>query len=177
MKTAKSKIMMVLFLTIGLGLTFSSFGQKREMRKDRLKEKQEQLKQKQAEIQVNRIAFYNTFLALTPAESDKFWPIYNEFGDKQKELRKNHQEKVKTLRKKPADQLTKEESATLINANISLKQSMLDLEKEYIGKYQAAISIQKVAKLKEAEAQFKKSMLQKARETRKQKALENKDAK
>jgi len=172
MKTTKTKITMVLFLIMGICMTVPGYGQKRELRKERLKQKQEQLQQKQAKIQTERVTFYNTYLELTPAESDKFWPLYNEFAQKQKELKKNHQKSIKALRGKTYSQLTKEESNELISSDQTLKQSLLDLEKEYSTKFQTAINIQKVAKLKEAEMQFKKAIIKKARENRKQKTLE-----
>lgn len=172
----KSKITMVL-LVLGICLTIPSYGQKQKPGKERLKQKQEQLQQKQAEIQAERVTFYNTYLELTPAESDKFWPIYNEYTQKQKELKKDHQKSIKALRGKSHNQLTKEESNELINSDQTLKQSLLDLEKEYSTKFQTAINIQKVAKLKEAEMQFKKALIKKARANRKQKALEKSDSK
>ncbi len=172
----KAKITMAL-LVLGICITFPGYGQKQKPAKERLKQRQEQLKQKQAEIQAERVAFYNTYLELTPAESDKFWPIYNEYTQKQKELKKDHQKSIKALRGKTHNQLTQKESTELINSDQALKQSLLDLEKEYSTKFQAAINIQKVAKLKEAEMQFKKALIKKVRANRKQKALEKSDSK
>jgi hypothetical protein len=167
----KSKITMAL-IVLGICLSVPGFSQKQKPGKERLKQKQELLQQKQAEIQTERVTFYNSYLELTPAESDKFWPLYNEYAQKQKELKKNHQKSIKVLRGKSHNQLTKEESNELINSDQTLKQSLLDLEKEYSTKFQTAINIQKVAKLKEAEMQFKKALIKKVRENRKQKALE-----
>lgn len=172
MKTTRTKIAMVLFLAMGICITMPSYGQKRELRKERQKQRQEQLQKKQAEIQAERVTFYNTFLELTPAESDKFWPLFNEYTQKQKELKKDHQKSIKALRGKSHNQLTKEESNQLINSDQTLKQSLLNLEKEYSTKFQTAINVQKVAKLKEAELQFKKALIKKVRENKKQKAIE-----
>lgn len=128
----------------------------------------EKLQQKKAEIETERVAFYTTFLNLSPDEATKFWPIYKEYTQKQKEIRKNTMKGVKNLRAKPIDQLTTAEANEMIKAELSMKQALLDLEKEYVGKFQTAISIQKVAKLKQAEGEFKKELIKKAREKKKQ---------
>ena len=80
---------------------------------------------------------------------------------------------VKSLKDKSAEELTKEEAGDLIKAEFSVKQSLLDLEKEFVVKFQTAISIQKVAKLKQAENQFKKELVKKAREKKKERMENN----
>lgn len=150
----------ILLILLAMSISLSGFGQKLKA-KDRLKEKK-------AEIEASRIPFYNNYLELTTTESDKFWPLFNEYTNKQKVLRQSHQKSIKTIRNKKLAELSNEESETLIKSELSLKQSLLDTEKEYIGKFRAIISVQKVAKLREAEVQFKKDLLQKARDKRKE---------
>lgn len=150
----------ILLILLAMSISLSSFGQKLKA-KDRLKEKR-------AEIEASRIPFYNSYLELTTAESDKFWPLFNEYTNKQKVLRQNHQKSIKAIRNKKLAELSNEESETLIKSELSLKQSLLDAEKEYVGKFRTVISVQKIAKLREAEVQFKKDLLQKARDKRKE---------
>jgi hypothetical protein len=163
MKALTSKIAVLLFI-IGLSTTFSTYGQGRV---------KERIQQKKAEIEAERITFYNSTLKLSQEESDKFWPIYKDYVQKQKDVRKNAMKSVKSLKDKSAEELTKEEAGDLIKAEFSVKQSLLDLEKEFVVKFQTAISIQKVAKLKQAENQFKKELVKKAREKKKERMEKN----
>jgi len=154
------KTKMILLLFIAMSITASGFGQKQRAK--------ERLKEKKAQIEASRIPFYTNFLELTTSESEKFWPVFNEFTNKQKALRQSHQKSIKAIRNKKLAELSTEESETLIKSELALKQSLLDIEKEYVGKFRTIISIQKVAKLREAEVEFKKDLLQKARDKRKE---------
>lgn len=44
-------------------------------------------------VNAARIAYLTDQLALTPDEAEKFWPIYNEFLEKRKTLRKEYRQK------------------------------------------------------------------------------------
>jgi hypothetical protein len=158
MKTKTVKL--ILLMVIGMSISMSGYSQKQKA-KERLKEKKEQ-------IEAARIPFFNNYLGLTTSESEKFWPVFNEYTNKQKELRQAHAKNMKAIKTKKIAELSNDESETLIKSELALKQSLLDLEKEYIGKFRTIISVQKVAKLKEAEVQFKKDLLQKARDKRKE---------
>ncbi len=43
-------------------------------------------------IQAARVAYITDQLALTPAEAERFWPIYREFAQKRNELRQQLRE-------------------------------------------------------------------------------------
>ena len=164
MKRIQTKWVMLLIVLI-TSMSLSTFAQEQGKGKGKVRER---LQQKQAEIEAERVVFYNNYLKLSTVEADKFWPLYKEYIQKQRDLKKNTNKKIKSLRGKTSEELTKEESGELIKANFELKQALLDLEKEYVTKFQTAISIQKVAKLKEAESEFKKDLVKKAREKKKE---------
>lgn len=153
MKTTLNKAVLILFL-LGISLSLPIYGQ------SKIKER---LKQKKAEVEAQRVTFYNSFLNFTADEANKFWPLFNEYTQKQKDARKNALKSVKDIWNKTPEQMTKEEANLIIKAEITLKQTLFDLEKEYIIKFQSAIPVQKVAKLKQAENKFKKEILKKAR--------------
>ncbi len=162
-KSTTSWIVLLLVLLTSINLPL--FGQEPAKGKGKIRER---IQQKQAEIEAERVTFYNNYLKLSTAEADKFWPLYKEYMQKQRDLKRNSNKKIKALKGKSAEELTKEESSELIKVHFELKQALLDLEKEYVAKFQTAMSIQKVAKLKEAEAEFKKDLVKKAREKKKE---------
>ena len=68
------------FIVTILLISVSTFGQRGPIR-ERFQEKKEQIK-------ALKVAFITTELNLTPEEAAKFWPIFNAFEDKQKEIKK-----------------------------------------------------------------------------------------
>ncbi len=101
-------------------------------------------------INAARVAYITERLALTPAEAEKFWPLYREFTEKQRELR--HQFNQARKQGKPADEL--------LDLEYKLKQQNLDLEKDYSGKIRQTISPEKLMNLRRAEEDFRKLVLQ-----------------
>ena len=100
-------------------------------------------------INAARIAFITERLALTPAEAEKFWPLYREFTEKQRTLKLQFNQARKEG--KPAEEL--------LDLEYKLKQQNLDLEKEYSGKIRQTISPDKLMNLRSAEEDFRKLVL------------------
>ncbi len=72
--------------------------------------------QKQQNIEALKVAFISKELELTPAEAEKFWPVYNQYSKELKALKVpssdevdvlDRDEKVLNLRKSYKDQFTK----------------------------------------------------------------------
>ena len=72
--------------------------------------------QKQQDIEALKVAFISRELELTPAEAEKFWPVYNQYSKELKEIKLTSSEnpdvlatdeKVLNLRKSYKDQFTK----------------------------------------------------------------------
>ena len=110
----------------------------------------------QEKIKAARIAFITERLGLTPAEAEKFWPVYREFSMKREELRQQYREN----RKNPDPNKTVEQNEKdALDLSLKLKQRELDLEKEYSGKLLNAVPAQKVMALRGAEHDFRKLLI------------------
>jgi hypothetical protein len=115
-------------------------------------------------IQAARVAYITDQLALTPAEAEKFWPIYREFTTKRlallKELRyaRRHPDPAKT-----ADQNEKD----LVAFGLEVKQKEVDLERQYSEQLLTVIPAQKVRILPEVERKFRLMILKQIQERRK----------
>src|SRR6188508_3665841 len=97
-------------------------------------------------IEAARIAYITDQLELTPAEAEKFWPIYREFAEKRREIR----QQLRQTRKANPNQSDEE----LVNQQFKAKQQELDLEKDYSGRLIKVISAQKLRSLPQAEKNF-----------------------
>jgi hypothetical protein len=113
---------------------------------------------KKEKIEAQKVAFITKKINLTPEEAQQFWPVYNQFENKIDELRKNRRRDLKQA-KGNIDELTDKEVEQLVDNEILFKQKEIDLQKEYLPKFKAILSIKKIAKLYEAEEQFKRYLL------------------
>ncbi len=101
-------------------------------------------------INAARAAYITERLGLTPAEAEKFWPLYREYSQKRQDLKQQFNQAKK--QGKPAEEL--------LDLEYKLKQQGLDLEKDYSGKMRQTISPEKMLNLRRAEEDFRKLILQ-----------------
>lgn len=109
-------------------------------------------------IKAARIAYITEKLNLTPAEAEKFWPIYNEFDKKREELRME----ARQNRKNPDPSKSAEENQKAVIAQQhAFRQNELNLEKDYSNRLLNVVSAQKVMSLPKTERDFRTLLLRK----------------
>lgn len=152
MKNIKIITLLLLFLSI------ASYSQPGKFK--------EKLQQKKEQVKSMKIAYITSELDLTPDEAAKFWPLYNDFEEKQREIR---QEKIKNYmdRSQSSDKLTEKEAATLINQMETAEEDLHQLRKKFITNLKGVLPSTKILKLKKAEDEFSKKLLQQYRDKRK----------
>lgn len=114
--------------------------------------------QAREKIRAAHAAYVTERLELTPAEAEKFWPVYREYTEKRRGLR----QQMRTARQRGRD------DNALLDLDLRIKQEELDLEKTYTEKLQNIIPSQKLLKLREAEADFRKLLLRQIQQRRRQ---------
>lgn len=156
-KMIKSLMALTLGLLISMsGLKAQAPGQAGKGKKDKpKKEKIDELRKK----------FYNEKLALTETEQKAFWPLYDEYKKKEKALRDSFRSKYKPNDVVFMDDKKAEE---FLNASIKLREDQTALYKEYVDKFKKVIPVKKVAMLPIVEKEFKKEVMQRAKEHKKQ---------
>lgn len=114
------------------------------------------------EIKAQKSAFITARLELTPEEAQQFWPIYNEFDDKQDVIRKEMRE----LFRGPVEdaELNETEAAQVLDKGLQLRQREIDLERSYLEKFKKAIGARKTMLLRKAEHDFNREVLRKFRD-------------
>lgn len=115
------------------------------------------------EIKAQKSAYITSKLGLTPEESQKFWPIYNEMDDKQEVIRKEMRDLHKG-QKRDGQEMTEAEASQLLDKALANRQKELDLEKTYAEQFKKSIGAVKTVKLKKAERDFHREVLKKFRE-------------
>lgn len=116
--------------------------------------------EKKEQIRAHKVAFLTDKLSLTPEEAQKFWPVYNEFDEmRENELRSfrdNYLDKYPDL-----ELITDKDAEIIVDAHMSHRERMLELEKKYNQKFKEVLPIKKVILLIEAEREFKKVLMDK----------------
>jgi len=111
--------------------------------------------QRLAQLENAKIAFITTRVSLTQDQAQKFWPLYNEFADRRRELNRNG----RLLRRDVTEGLTDAQIRDNITQSFALRQQELNLEKDYFEKFQRVISLRQVAQLLTAERDFTKEVI------------------
>lgn len=142
-------INIIIIMTIGLLSTTAVFGQ-HPIRK---------------QLKAQKIAFITERLALTTAESEKFWPIYNQ---REKELTNLRGQLKKAEKLKSLDQMTDKEIEALIEQKFKLEENRTKLNRKYFKKMKQVIPMKKIAMLSMAERQWKRQLIRRVKK-RKQK--------
>jgi hypothetical protein len=107
-------------------------------------------------VEALRVSFISQKLDLSTQEAQGFWPLYNEYNDKIKALRKNFRQQYGSVSTFKTDK----EADDFLQAEMRMKQSELDLHKEYFEKIKKVLGSKKTAMLIRAEEEFKKVIIQ-----------------
>lgn len=112
-------------------------------------------KERRESIEAAKTAFLTDKMALSPEQSQKFWPLYNEYEDRRHEIYASS----RSLKRASLDQMSEQEIKALIDGKFDRDQKVLDLEKEYAAKFQRVISTRQLVQLYRSEHEFTKLLL------------------
>lgn len=124
----------------------------------------ESMKEKREQIKVLKVAFFTTELNLTNTEAEKFWPLYNAFDDKQFELR--HQKMrafMKRMNDGSLDKITEKEANLFLAQIQDTEEDLFLIRKKFTQNLRAIIPASKIIKLRKAEEDFNRKLLQQYR--------------
>ena len=133
-------------------------------------------KPQQEKRKAMKIGMISSEMELTPAEAEKFWPVYNELEKSKEKLREEQKNKMGKLNPSKGAQpdqktgasgengsatlttkgkvLSDQEYEALLQSEFEFRQKMLDLDRAFYGKLKSVVSPKKVVKLYEAERKF-----------------------
>ncbi len=111
--------------------------------------------QRLGQLENAKIAFITNRVALTQDQAQKFWPLYNEFSGRRRELNRSG----RLLRRDVTEGMTDQQLRDNFAQSFNTRQQELNLEKEYFEKFQRVISLRQVAQLFQAERDFTKEVI------------------
>jgi hypothetical protein len=124
----------------------------------------ESMKEKKEQIKALKVAFFTTELNFTNGEAEKFWPLYNTFDEQQFELR--HQ-KMKAFSRRmndgSQDKISEKEAAQFLAQIEDTEEELFLLRKKFMHNVTIVLPAVKIVKLKKAEEDFNRKLLQQYR--------------
>lgn len=123
------------------------------------------IRKKKEQIKSLKVAFITNELELTSDEAAKFWPLFNAYEEKQQDIKK---QKLKgyldRMDEDSFDKLSDKEAATILAQMESSEDELYQAKKKFISSLKNVISPLKILKLKKAEENFNRKLLQQYRD-------------
>jgi len=119
-----------------------------------------QLTQAQDRIRALKVAFITDKLKLTPEESEKFWPVYNQYEAEQKRIRQKY---------RPDQDLSTMSDQDVERAMLDrfeMEEELLKLKRDYFQRMKGFMAVRKIALLQRSEQEFNKELLRRVQEAR-----------
>jgi hypothetical protein len=121
----------------------------------------ESMKDKKEQIKALKVSFITTELDLSTKEAEKFWPIYNTFDDKQFEIRHSKMKLYKSrMNYETLNRMTERDAVALLSQIENSEEELFNLRNRFAKDLKEVISSVKIIKLKKAEEDFNRKLLQ-----------------
>lgn len=122
------------------------------------------MKQKREQIKSLKVAFITSELDLTPEESAKFWPLYNEYDAKQNTIRRTKMKSnLDRMKSESFGNLSEKDASILLTQIENSEDELHQLRKKFISNLKSVIPTIKILKLRKAEEDFNRKLLQQYR--------------
>jgi len=158
MKIKNVRMKKLLFLLFFIIITSSTVFAQKQMKKQRIK--------------ALKTSYINNALNLTPKEAENFWPIYNNYSIKIQKLKKSLEggKRHKIEMSGGIDAISEEDAKKIIDNIVNSEKLITENKVMLIHELSKIISAKKIIKLKKAEHEFNRRILQ---EYGKRKRLQN----
>ncbi|MFI5217919.1 MAG: hypothetical protein ACHQNT_00410 [Bacteroidia bacterium] len=127
----------------------------------------EKMEERKENIEAMKIGFLTKRLDLTPDEAKTFWPVYNQFQNELEALRKSRRGERKEAKDEFANMPDKDVEK-MVDGEIAFRQNELDIMKKYHAQFKQVLPIKKVASLYRTEEDFKRELLNRLQDRKKE---------
>ncbi len=108
-------------------------------------------------VNAHKVAFITEKLALTESESQKFWPVYNNYQAEKEKLKYAIQQKQTT-------EMSDKEADEYLTNWLDYRVKEVELQKKFINRLRSSIPPRKVVQYFNAERAFKEEILSKVQD-------------
>ncbi|NMB73003.1 MAG: hypothetical protein GYA22_12730 [Bacteroidales bacterium] len=125
------------------------------------------VEERSEKIKAQKVAFITRKVGLTPAEAQKFWPVYNEYDEQRSKILEQRRS-TSWYYIQNSSTLSEKETDEIIGRYISLQKQENELLEKYNAKFRQILPASKVMKLYVAEVEFKTWLLKQIRDNKTQ---------
>lgn len=111
-------------------------------------------------IRALKVAYITDKLQLTPEESEKFWPVYNQYETEQKRIRQKYKADLDLSIMKDED------VERSITDRFETEEQLIKLKRDYFQRMKSFIAVRKIAQLQRSEQEFNRELLKRIQEAR-----------
>ena len=115
----------------------------------------------QERMKAEKIAFLTDAMDLTPAEAEKFWPIYNRSEAERRDSFRQMMEAYRALENGIKSGKDEKEIANLMDRYLKAQKAGDDIDEKYVDEYRKILSNKKIAKLFIGEENFRRLQIHK----------------
>ncbi|WP_400079686.1 sensor of ECF-type sigma factor [Winogradskyella sp. R77965] len=123
-------------------------------------------------IKAQKTAFITEKLDLSSEEAEKFWPIYNAFEEKREKIKSEDLRAIKMQIRRNPD-MSESEADKLLEKILKAEKELHTAKLKLVNDLKSVISSIKIIKLRAAEDEFNRILLEKLREMRQKRANRN----
>ena len=116
-------------------------------------------------LENEKIGFFTQKLNLTPAEAEKFWPLYNDYSNRKLRIQ-NERNGLRKYYMRNGENLSEKECKEMADKYVDLNVKEASLSKDYHPQFLKILPAKKLAQLYVAEEQFKTYLLRKLKKQR-----------
>lgn len=113
----------------------------------------------QEKMKTEKIAFLTSAMDLTPAEAEKFWPVYNDMENERRASFKKNMGAFKALDEGLKAGLPEKEISVLVNNYVNAIKASRGVEAKYTPSFLKILSAEKVGKMFVAEEEFRRQQI------------------
>ena len=135
----------ILFMFLFLAVSVSGIAQSKDDHREKIK--------------ALKTAYITEGLNLTAGEAQQFWPIYNEFEDKRRQLYRKERAEVQNL-----ECLTENEANSKLDEYVDLEREDYLLKKKYFNDLKKIFTARRIMELNKVEDDFNRKMMREYRE-------------
>ncbi|MES2387261.1 MAG: hypothetical protein V4543_04625 [Bacteroidota bacterium] len=111
-------------------------------------------------IESAKVAMLTTRLNLNSSQAKEFWPVYNEYSGRKKELRNSYRSSRKQLDDKiAANAISEDDIKRRLQNLIDLRQETLNTDKLYQLRFQKVLTFKQIAIMSSTDQEFTKMLL------------------
>ncbi len=110
-------------------------------------------------MKAEKIAFLTDAMKLTPAEAERFWPVYNQSEAERFENWKHVMDAQKALRDGVNAGKDEKEISSLLERYLEAQKAGKDIDSKYLKEYRKILSNEKIAKLYLGEEGFRRMQI------------------